>query len=54
MDEGSEACLEQEVERLYESGMTAEEIASKMGVDAGWVESLVLMWEGGEPEEESD
>ncbi len=50
MDGGSEACLEQEVERLYDSGMAAPEIAAEMGVDAAWVESLVSMWEGGEPE----
>lgn len=49
MDGGSEACLEQKVERLYESGMTAREIAAEMGVDVGWVEALISMWE---PEEE--
>ncbi len=52
MEEKSSVCLEEEVERMRESGMAAEEIAARMGVDAGWVESLILMWEGGEPEKE--
>ncbi|CAN5601639.1 MAG: hypothetical protein M3494_09260 [Actinomycetota bacterium] len=53
MDEQRGAvCLEEEVERMRESGMAADEIADRMGVDAGWVESLLMMWEGGEPEKE--
>lgn len=44
MDGGSEVCLEQEVEKLWDSGMSAGEIADAMGVDSGWVESLTLMW----------
>lgn len=51
MEERGAVCLEEEVERMREAGMTAEEIASRMGVDAGWVESLLVMWDGGEPEE---
>jgi hypothetical protein len=51
MEERGAVCLEEEVERMRESGMSAEEISSRMGVDAGWVESLFMMWEGGEPEE---
>lgn len=43
-------CLEEEVERMRQSGMTVDEIASRMGVDAGWIESLIVMWEGGEKE----
>jgi hypothetical protein len=53
MEEKGSVCLEEEVERMRESGMSAEEIASRMGVDAGWVESLLVMWEGGEAEQEN-
>jgi hypothetical protein len=52
MEERGSVCLEEEVERMRESGMEADAIADRMGVDAGWVESLFMMWEGGEPEEE--
>jgi hypothetical protein len=41
--EESGVCLEEEVERLRRSGMSTDEIAERMGVDPGWVESLVLM-----------
>lgn len=51
-EERGAVCLEGEVGRMRDSGMAAEEIASRMGVDAGWVESLIVMWEGGEPEKE--
>jgi DNA-directed RNA polymerase specialized sigma24 family protein len=36
-------CLEEEVERLRRSGMSSREIAREMGVDEGWVESLISM-----------
>lgn len=52
MEEKSSVCLEEEVERMRESGMSADEIADRMGVDAGWVESLFAMWEGGGTEKE--
>ena len=38
---GGEVCLEEEVERLRRSGMSAAEISRTMGVDQGWVESLI-------------
>ncbi len=38
-----EVCLEEEVERLRRSGMSAAEISRTMGVDEGWVESLISM-----------
>jgi len=41
MEDGREVCLEEEVERLRSSGMSAAEISREMGVDEGWVESLV-------------
>ena len=45
LEDRREVCLEEEVERLRRSGMSAREIAGKMGVDEGWVESLVSMSE---------
>lgn len=53
MEEKSSVCLEEEVERMREAGMKSDEIADRMGVDAAWVESLLIMWEGGETEKES-
>jgi DNA-directed RNA polymerase specialized sigma24 family protein len=41
LEDRREVCLEEEVERLRRSGMSASEIARAMGVDEGWVESLV-------------
>ena len=41
MEDGREVCLEEEVERLRRSGMSAAEISRTMGVDESWVESLV-------------
>jgi len=43
LEDRREVCLEEEVERLRRSGMSAREIAGKMGVDEGWVESVVSM-----------
>jgi hypothetical protein len=42
MEDRSEVCLEEEVERLRRSGMSMAEISRKMGVDQSWVESLVV------------
>jgi hypothetical protein len=36
-------CLEEEAARLRRSGMSACEVARTMGVDEGWVESLISM-----------
>jgi hypothetical protein len=41
---GGEVCLEEEVERLRRSGMSAAEISRTMGVDQGWVEALISSW----------
>ena len=41
LEDRREVCLEEEVERLRRSGMSTSEIARAMGVDEGWVESLV-------------
>ncbi len=43
VENGGEVCLEEEVERLRRSGMSAAEISRTMGVDESWVESLVSM-----------
>jgi hypothetical protein len=41
---GGEVCLEEEVERLRQSGMSVAKISRTMGVDEGWVESLISAW----------
>ena len=41
MEDRGEVCLAEEVERLRRLGLSDGEIASKMGVDASWVETLV-------------
>ena len=43
MDEKGELCLQEEVGRLREAGLSGEEIARRMGVDAGWVEAVISM-----------
>jgi DNA-directed RNA polymerase specialized sigma24 family protein len=43
LEDRREVCLEAEVARLRRSGMSAREIAREMGVDEGWVESLISM-----------
>jgi hypothetical protein len=52
LENRGQVCLEEEVARMQHSGMSTTEIAQKMGVDPSWVESLVSMWEGGEPPRE--
>ena len=41
MQDRGELCLAEEVERLRQLGLTDEEVASKLGVDASWVETLI-------------
>ncbi len=43
MEDGREVCLEEEVERLRRSGMSAAEISRTMGVDESWVEQVISM-----------
>ncbi len=43
MEEKGELCLQEEVVRLREAGLSEEEIARKMGVDPGWVASITAM-----------
>jgi DNA-directed RNA polymerase specialized sigma24 family protein len=43
LEDRREVCLEEEVERLRRSGLSTREIAREMGVDEGWVESLISL-----------
>ncbi len=51
-EDGREVCFEEEVEKLRRSGVSAPEIAQRMGVDQGWVEGLISMSEGQDPAEQ--
>ena len=46
MEDRGEVCLAEEVERLRKVGLSDGEIASRMGVDASWVQTLVSPGEG--------
>jgi len=41
VEDRGEVCLAEEVERLRRLGLSDEEIASRMGVEVTWVETLV-------------
>ena len=41
MEERGEVCLAEEVERLRRLGLSDDEVASRLGVDVSWVETLV-------------
>ena len=41
MEDRGEVCLAEEIERLRRIGLSDEEIASRMGVEVTWVETLV-------------
>jgi hypothetical protein len=41
LEDRGEVCLAEEVERYRRLGLSDGEIASKMGVDASWVETVV-------------
>jgi hypothetical protein len=41
LEERGEVCLAEEVEHLRQLGLSDEEVASRLGVDVTWVESLV-------------
>lgn len=42
MEDGrGEVCLEEEVERLGERGLSAREISAETGLDAGWIQDLL-------------
>ena len=48
MEQRGEVCLAEEAERLWRSGLGVDEVARRMGVDAAWVESVVMVPEGDE------
>jgi hypothetical protein len=55
VEERGELCLAEEVERLRQLGLSDEEVASRLGVDASWVETLVSpgeddTWSSAQPE----
>jgi hypothetical protein len=52
LEDRGEVCLAEEVERLRRLGFSDGEIASKMGVDASWVGTVVSSGED-EPGPES-
>ena len=41
MEGRGEVCLAEEVERLRQLGLSDDEVASRLGVDVGWVETLI-------------
>lgn len=43
MEEHGEVCLQEEVGRLWDLGLSEDEIARRMEVDPGWVSSVVAM-----------
>jgi hypothetical protein len=51
LEDRREVCLEEEVERLRCSSMSAVQIARTMAVDEGWVESLISMSEDSSAED---
>lgn len=38
---GGEVCLEEEVVRLYEQGLSKEEISAATGLQPGWVDEVI-------------
>ncbi len=51
METRGEVCLAEEAERLRRSGLGADEVARRMGVDVAWVETVVVAHEGDEEPE---
>ena len=51
MEDGREVCLEEEVWRLRERGMSEAEISRATGLDEGWVRDLIASLEPGGEEE---
>jgi hypothetical protein len=45
LEERGEVCLAEEVEHLRQLGLSDDEVASRLGVDVSWVESLVSVGE---------
>lgn len=45
-EERGELCLEEEIVRLYDRGLSAEEISAATGLDAGWVRETLSRLSG--------
>ncbi len=43
MEEHGEVCIQEEVGRLWEQGLSEDEIAGRMGLDVSYVSSVVGM-----------
>lgn len=43
MEEHGEVCIQEEVGRLWEQGLSEEEIARSMGLEPGYVSSVISM-----------
>jgi hypothetical protein len=41
VEDRGEVCTAEEVERLRRLGLSDEEVARRLGVDAAWVETLI-------------
>jgi hypothetical protein len=41
VEDRGEVCLAEEVERLRRLGLSDEEVALRLGVDAAWVETVI-------------
>jgi hypothetical protein len=53
LQERGEVCLAEEVERLRRLGLSDDEVASSLGVDVSWVETLISPGED-EPNPETE
>jgi hypothetical protein len=51
VEQRGEVCLAEEAERLRRSGLGVDEVARRMGVDAAWVETVVVTHEEDEEPE---
>lgn len=43
MEEHGEVCIQEEVARLWDQGLSKNEIAQRIGLDPGYVSSVVAM-----------
>ena len=43
MEEHGEVCIQEQVGRLWEQGLSEDEIARRIGLDPGYVSSVISM-----------
>ena len=43
MEEHGEVCIQEQVGRLWEQGLSEDEIAQRIGLDPGYVSSVISM-----------